>query len=72
VKLSTVVFILAAGLWIPGYLHYGWLLIQTVGSAINLWITVAFSIQFLFWLFSMVGVFALIIMEKLKVKDTRA
>jgi len=64
VKLRTLAIILAAGLWIPGYLHYGWLLLQTVTSAPDLWIGMMFSVQFVLWLFPSVGLAVLLIIEK--------
>jgi hypothetical protein len=66
VKLSTVAFILAVGLWLPGYLHYGWLLIQTIASATSLWITVVFSVQFILWLVPLTGLVAFLIIEKMR------
>jgi hypothetical protein len=66
VKLSIFVVILAAGVWLPGHLHYGWLLVQTVASAPSFWIRIMFSIQFILWLLPMVGLFALLVMEKFR------
>jgi hypothetical protein len=68
VNLRTLAVILAAGLWMPSHFHYGWLLLQTVTSAPNLWIAVVFAIQFTLCLFPIVGLFALMTVEKLKAR----
>jgi len=49
----------------PGYIHYGWLLLQTVRFAPSLWIAVVFSCQFILWLFPILGLVALLTIEKL-------
>ncbi len=64
-NLRTLAVILAAGFWIPGHLHYGWLLLQTVTSAPNLWIAVVFAVQFTLWLFPTAGLAAILVMENL-------
>jgi len=67
-KLVNVISAAFIGLAMLGYLYYGWLLLQTVVSGTSHWITIEFSILFILWLFPLVGIPILIILDRLREK----
>jgi len=67
-KLITVLSIIFIGLAMLGQLYYGWLLFQTVMSGASFEVTVEFTILFLLWLFPIVGLPILLIVERFQTK----
>jgi len=67
-EVKHVISFIFVGLAMLGYLYYGWLLFQTVMSGASFEVTVEFAIRFLLWLFPIVGLPILIIVERFQTK----
>jgi len=71
-KLSVVAILVLAVAFLFGHMHYGWNIIQTLTSEVDIWTKLLFLTIFALWLLITVGLFLFVLnfwKEKRKTKD---
>jgi len=71
-KLSVVAILVLAVAFLFGHMHYGWNIIQTLTSEVDIWTKLLFLTIFVLWLLITVGLFLFVLnfwKEKRKTKD---